>query len=117
MRPTLLLADDHRAFRALARKLFGKDGFEVVGEAADAESTREAVRRLCPDVVLLDIQLGDDDGIELAGELACAEPAPAVILISARSAADYGKRLDGAPVIGFLAKGDLTPEAVNALLG
>jgi DNA-binding NarL/FixJ family response regulator len=116
MRPRLLLVDDHPTFLAFARKLFGMGNFEVVGDANDAASARDAVRELRPDLVLLDVQLGEDDGIALAHELATADPAPVVILISARAAVDYGERLDQAPIAGFVGKTDLTPDAVTSLL-
>jgi CheY-like chemotaxis protein len=66
MARTVLIVDDHAPFRAVARALLQLEGFEVVGEAADALSALEAVGRLRPDVVVLDIQLPDLDGFEVA---------------------------------------------------
>ena len=58
----VLIVDDHDGFRAGARALLEADGFEVLGEAADGSAALEAVRRLRPEVVLLDVQLPGTDG-------------------------------------------------------
>src|SRR5436309_15772457 len=63
---TVLIVDDHPSFRATARALLEADGYEVVGEAEDGFSAIEATTALGPDVVLLDIQLPDLDGFEVA---------------------------------------------------
>jgi CheY-like chemotaxis protein len=70
MAKTVLIVDDHAPFRAVARALLQLEGFDVVGEAADAYSALDAVRRLRPSVVLLDVQLPDLDGFEVAHRLA-----------------------------------------------
>ena len=54
----MLVVDDHPSFRATAKALLAAEGFEVVGEAEDGESALAALRRLRPDVVLLDVQRG-----------------------------------------------------------
>ena len=66
---TVLIVDDHSGFRASARELLEAEGFEVVGEAEDAASAVEAARRLRPDIVLLDIQLPDADGVQVSREI------------------------------------------------
>ena len=63
---TVLIVDDHPSFRASARRMLEADGYQVVGEAADASSAVDAVRELQPDVVLLDIRLPDADGFQVA---------------------------------------------------
>jgi DNA-binding NarL/FixJ family response regulator len=83
---TVLIVDDHAPFRALARALLQLEDFEVVGEAADALSALDAVRRLRPNVVLLDIQLPDLDGFEVAHRLAQTADPPAIVLVSSLSA-------------------------------
>src|SRR5262245_9436382 len=66
MRPTVLIVDDHPGFRTLARALLDSEGFAVVGEAEDGTTAIDAVQALRPSVVLLDIQLPDLDGFEVA---------------------------------------------------
>jgi DNA-binding NarL/FixJ family response regulator len=117
MRPTVLIVDDHAAFRASARALLQAEGFDVVGEAADGAGAMEAVAVLRPEIVLLDIQLPDLDGLAVAEQLATVADAPAIVLISSRDAAAYGPRLHQTPARGFIPKGGLSGEALAALVG
>ena len=82
----------------------------------DGEGALRQVEALHPGLVLLDIQLPDRDGFAIAEELAAAAVAAGVILISSRSAADYGDRVGRAPVRGFVAKSELSGEAIQRLL-
>src|SRR5262245_3868797 len=82
MRATVLIVDDHADFRAAARALLDAEGFDVVGEAADGDEAIEAVSRLVPQVVLLDIQLPGLDGLTVAELLAQLPQPPAVVLVS-----------------------------------
>jgi DNA-binding NarL/FixJ family response regulator len=113
---TVLIVDDHDGFRRDARALLEADGFEVVGEAADGESAVGAATRLRPGLVLLDIQLPDMDGFEVALRLTAASDPPAVVLTSSRSASAYRRRLAGSPARGFVPKNELSGEALSALL-
>jgi DNA-binding NarL/FixJ family response regulator len=116
VRQTVLIVDDHAEFRALARALLEADGFEVLGEAADGESGLAAAATLGPELVLLDIQLPDVDGFEVAAQLAGSADPPAVVLTSSRSASSYRRRLAQSPVSGFISKGELSGEALAALV-
>ena len=116
MARTLLIVDDHRAFRDFARTVLSRDGFDVAGEAEDGESALGAVPTLRPDVVLVDVQLPGIDGIAVAEQLAALEAPPDVVLMSGRTASDYGSRLSGSPARGFIPKQDFSPEAIAALL-
>jgi DNA-binding NarL/FixJ family response regulator len=116
MTRTLLIVDDHAAFRAAARALLESDGFEIVGEATDGESALRAVAALLPDVVLLDIALPDLDGFAVAERLRHEPTPPAVVLVSSRERTVYGQRIEAAPVRGFLAKRELSGPAIEALL-
>ena len=112
----MLIVDDHPGFRSRAGALLEAEGFEVVGEAADGESALVAVARLRPGIVLLDIQLPDIDGFEVAKRLAEKADSPAVVLISTRSVSSYRRRLAGSPVRGFLTKSELSGNAISALV-
>jgi DNA-binding NarL/FixJ family response regulator len=117
MAETVLIVDDHAPFRALARALLELEGFEVVGEAADARSALDAVARLRPSVVVLDVQLPDLDGFEVARRLAQAGDPPTIVLVSSRDSSAYRRRLADSPARGFIPKGDLSGAAVAALVG
>jgi DNA-binding NarL/FixJ family response regulator len=114
---TVLIVDDHPAFRASAGALLDAEGFTVIGEAADGAAALDAVTRLHPDVVLLDIQLPGIDGFAVAERLAATPSPPAVVLISSREALAYGPRIGEAPARGFIAKRELSGAALAALVG
>ena len=117
MRPTVLIVDDHGPFRASAAALLAADGFDVVGEAAaGAGAVAEAERRR-PGIVLLDIQLPGDDGFAVAERLSAGPDPPQVVLISSREARSYGPRLASTPALGFIAKRQLSGQALAALVG
>jgi CheY-like chemotaxis protein len=116
MTRTLLIVDDHASFRSFAKAMLEAEGFEVTGEAADGESALEEVARLHPDVVLLDVQLGEGiDGFEVAQRLATEPEAPMVVLTSSREASDYGSRLKDSPANGFIPKRDLSGDALERI--
>jgi DNA-binding NarL/FixJ family response regulator len=116
MRTTVLIVDDHDDFRASAGALLEAEGFTVVGRASDGVAALAEVERLEPEVVLLDVQLPDMDGFEVAERLAAAPDAPRVVLVSSRAAAAYGPRLRTALARGFIPKSELTGDALRALV-
>jgi DNA-binding NarL/FixJ family response regulator len=117
VRPTVVIVDDHAAFRAAATTLLEAEGYSVIGVAEDAAEAVEVVARLRPQIVVLDIQLPDEDGFAVAERLAAAPDPPSVVLTSSRGAATYGRRLAAAPTRGFIAKRDLSGVALAALVG
>jgi DNA-binding NarL/FixJ family response regulator len=110
---TVLVVDDHAEFRALARAVLEADGFHVVGEAADGAAAIARASDLRPDVVLLDVQLPDIDGFEVARRLRDREHPSRVILTSSRSRSFYRRRLaeNGAPA--FVPKSELSGPALE----
>ena len=112
----MLIVDDHPSFRSFARALLESEGFDVVGEAEDGSTAIAAVEALRPAIVLLDIQLPDLDGFEVAERLAAQADPPAVVLVSTRTAAAYGARLKTAPARGFIPKTSLSGAALTALV-
>jgi DNA-binding NarL/FixJ family response regulator len=111
---TVVIVDDHAAFRSAARAMLQAAGFEVVAEAGDGASAIEAVTELRPDVVLLDVQLPDVDGFEVARQL----PADGlvVVLTSSRTASAFRRRLAANPSWAFIPKSDLSEETLAAAL-
>jgi DNA-binding NarL/FixJ family response regulator len=116
MAPSVMIVDDHADFRASARALLERQGFDVVADVEDGESALDAAARLQPDLVLLDIQLPGMDGFEVAERLALVTQPPRVVLVSSRRRSAYETRLPQAPVAGFLGKHELSGSALAALL-
>jgi len=115
--PTVLVVDDHAGFRATARRMLERDGWTVVGEAADGSTALTEAAALRPDVVLLDVGLPDADGFGVADDLASQNAGgPAIVLISSRDRSAYGGRIAASPALGFIAKDDLDGPALRALL-
>ena len=117
MPKTVVIADDHPSFRASARAILESEGFEVVGEAEDGQSAIDAVRDLDPDVLLLDVQLPDLDGFAVCRTLCLNGRPPAVVLVSSRDACDYGGLIAQSGARGFIAKAELSGNALSDLLG
>jgi DNA-binding NarL/FixJ family response regulator len=116
MARTVLIVDDHPSFRSSARMLLEGEGYEVVGEAEDGESAVRAAHRLRPDFVLLDVQLPDIDGFEVARRLRSNGGGPHVVLVSSRDLCDIGPLTASSGALGFISKADLSGEALEALL-
>jgi CheY-like chemotaxis protein len=114
-----LLVDDNGAFIETACLLLAREGVVVAGTASSiAEALRQA-SGLRPDVVLVDIALGDENGFELARRLAGsgAGADPAVIMISTRGGADFADMVADCRAAGFLAKDELSAAAIQRILG
>ena len=116
MSQTVLVVDDHAGFRAKARLLLEADGYEVIGEAADARTAIAEASRLRPEVVLLDVQLPDGDGFDVAARILEGETAPAVVLTSSRDWSDSAELILRSGARGFLPKDQLSGAAMGALL-
>ena len=111
---SVLIVDDHAGFRRMARALLEAAGFAVVSEAADGETALAEAARLRPGLVLLDIQLPDLDGFEVAARLAKLADPPAVVLTSSRVASSYRRRLANSSALGFITKSELSVQALMA---
>lgn len=115
-RPSVLIVDDHAAFRALARTVLARSGFDVVAEAADGEDALLAAARIQPQVVVLDVQLPGINGFEVARRLLDGARPPAVVLVSTAEATDYGRRIGESGAIGFITKSKLSGDTLHAIL-
>ena len=90
-------------------------GFVVV-EAGNGVEATEVARAVRPVLVLLDVQLPDIDGFEVARQLTACDERPIVVLTSTRDASDYGERVTSSPAAGFLPKDQLSGVAVHQYL-
>lgn len=117
MPKSVLIVDDHPGFRASARRMLEASGYAVVGEAAGGAEAVDAAEELSPDLVLLDVQLPDLDGFEVAARLQELEQAPDVVLTSSRDRADFGDAVGESPARGFIAKAELSGQALAELVG
>ena len=113
---TVLIVDDHEGFRQVARELLEADGIEVVGEAIDGQMAITEAVRLRPQLVLLDIQLPDIDGFEVASRLEEASDPPVVVLTSSRDTRSYRRRIARSPAQAFIPKAELSGDALAAVI-
>jgi DNA-binding NarL/FixJ family response regulator len=111
-----VIVDDHELLRAGTRGILEEaSGFEVVGEAADAESAHQVVAETHPDLVIADIRLPTANGIDLAARLVDDHPALVVVILSAYDDEHYVRAAMAAGVSGYLLKTMPSHELVAAL--
>jgi DNA-binding response OmpR family regulator len=97
--------------------LLEAEGYDVVAEAGDGATAISEARRLGPDIVLLDVQLPDLDGFDVAARITGGEDAPVVVLTSSRDWSDSPELIAGSGARGFVRKDQLSGAAVGALAG
>jgi CheY-like chemotaxis protein len=114
-----LLVDDNVAFLDAASVLLQREGVTVVGVAANTAEALQRTNVLQPDVILVDIGLGDENGFDLARLLSRDEQGAKaeVIMVSARAETDYADLIAESPAAGFLAKSDLSAQQIGRILG
>lgn len=112
-----LIVDDNERFLDVARSSLGRD-LEVIGTATSSAEALRQTAELRPDVVLVDIGLGEESGFELARRLADQFPELhlCIVMISTRSEEDYVELIAASPAVGFLPKSRLSAPAVRALV-
>jgi CheY-like chemotaxis protein len=114
-----LIVDDSTRFLEAACTLLKGEGIPVVGVASTSAEALERARDLEPDVVLVDISLGEESGFDLARRLTgtVGGTAPSVILISTHPEDDFAELLETSPAVGFLSKSELSASAIRAMVG
>jgi two-component system, NarL family, nitrate/nitrite response regulator NarL len=112
-----LIVDDSEEFIASATRLLTAQGIRIVGRASSSEEAHRLVQTLAPDVALVDVELGAQDGIELAKRLSSDIPSTKVILISIRDRDEVAELMTGSAAVGFLRKDALDATAITDLAG
>jgi DNA-binding response OmpR family regulator len=115
----ILLVDDNQSCAGAVRLLLERQGARVVDVACRSADAVKLTAGLRPDVVLIDLMLGDECGLDLARLLARdgSSDTPPMILISAHSLADVADLIATSPVAGFLPKQDLSVDAIRQVIG
>ena len=114
--PGVLVVDDDPAFRGLARRLLTAEGLAVVGEAPGVATALAAARDLQPDGALVDVRLGDGDGVALAQELSALPWRPQVVLTSTRADAASADEVRLCGASAFYPKEELPNAPLKRLL-
>jgi CheY-like chemotaxis protein len=115
----VLIVDDNHSFLEAARMLLEREGLTVT---AVVSSTAEALRSAeasPPDVILVDISLGEESGLDLARRLAEADggrEGTTVILISTHTQADFADVIAESSAAGFLPKAELSAVAIRRIV-
>jgi DNA-binding NarL/FixJ family response regulator len=113
-----LIIDDNAAFMAAAESVLNGSSFNVVGGARTVSEGLRQVRDLAPEVVLVDIDLGEESGFELARQLPEADGSdpPKLILVSTHPEEEFADLIAESPAVGFIAKSELSPARLSELL-
>jgi DNA-binding NarL/FixJ family response regulator len=114
----LLIVDDSPQFLEAARDLLEGEGMTIVGVATTISDALDRVDVLRPDATLVDIELGDESGFELARRLADVSGGvpERVVLISTYAKEDLLELIEASPAVGFLSKSNLSGRAIRQLL-
>jgi DNA-binding NarL/FixJ family response regulator len=109
-----LIVDDNPSFLVAARVLLERQGLTVAGVASTGAEALQQAKTLRPNVVLVDIWLGEESGLDVAVRLVENDPdaGAAVILISTRVEEDVADLIAASPVAGFLTKSELSAPAI-----
>ena len=114
-----LLIDDNDHFLAAARELLEREGVAVVGAASTTDEALRLAHELRPDVALVDIDLGEESGFQLAERLVADGdgPRPPVVLISAYPERDFADLIADSPAVGFVPKSEISAARIRDVLG
>lgn len=111
-----LIVDDNASFLEAAAGVLQGEGVAVSGTARTTEQALRRAGELRPDVVLVDIMLGPESGLDLARRLVETDSGATVILISTHAESDFADLIAQTPAAGFVPKSQLSGEAIRRLV-
>jgi len=112
----VLIIDDHPVVRQGIKSLLSNyENFQVVGEAATAQAAIDQFQSSRPDVVLLDIRLAQDSGLEVLDSILDDDPDARVLMLSSFDDDEYVERSLRAGALGYVLKGDSDAQLVSAI--
>ena len=111
----VFLIDDHPIVRDGVRAFLTSRSIEVVGEASDAPEAFRNVRKLAPDIIVLDVNLPSMDGWEVARSLRRLAPRSRIIAFSIHSSEEYVVRMARCGARGYVMKSQPTEELLDAI--
>jgi CheY-like chemotaxis protein len=114
----LLIVDDNPGFLQSARLLLEREGLGVVALASTGEEALRHVEDLSPDVVLVDVDLGEENGFDVVRGLRdrLGASTPDLILVSIHAEQDLAELIAASPAVGFISKSQLSAGAIRTLL-
>ena len=114
-----LIVDDSPRFGEEARNVLEHEGIPVVGIATSGDEAVRLADALRPDLVLVDISLGEESGFDVARRLTDASrgDSPAVIFVSTYDEREFSGRIAASSAVGFIAKTELSADRIRRLLG
>ena len=111
-----LIVDDSAVFVDAACHLLEHEGITVVGVASTSQEAILRFEDLSPDVALVDVELGDENGFDLAEQLVATGSQASVILVSTHTAEQFTDMIAASPAAGFIDKSELTAGTITALV-
>lgn len=112
----VVIVDDQPPFRDAARAVLARiDGFELVAEVDSGEAAVASCAELVPDLVLMDINMGELDGIEATRLITDAHPSTRVVLVSTYSLEDLPPTARASGAVAYVNKDELSPRALRRL--
>jgi len=111
----VFLIDDHPIVRDGVRAFLTSHSIEVVGEAADAPEALRKVKKLAPDIIILDVNLPSKDGWEVACSLRRLVPKSRIIAFSIHSSEEYVVKMAKCGACGYVMKSQPTPELLDSI--
>jgi DNA-binding NarL/FixJ family response regulator len=113
---TIVLVDDHRMFRDGMRLVLQREpDVSIVGEASDARGALECLAQTIPDILIMDLQLPDENGIDVSRKLLTTHPGLRILMVSGHPDLSHVNEALKAGVSGYLLKDEPSEELLRAV--